>query len=95
MSEPTILRRDHGRVAVLTINRPHVRNAIDMATIRLLGDEVHALGRDDAVRVLVLTGSGEVAFSSGGDMTEMVTFSPLSADTLMEAWQETLARVER
>ena len=95
MSEPTILRRDHGRVAVLTINRPHVRNAIDMATIRLLGDEVHALGRDDAMRVLVLTGSGEVAFSSGGDMTEMVTFSPLSADTLMEAWQETLARVER
>lgn len=95
MTEPTVLASTQGRVRVLTLNRPHVRNAIDTPTIRLLGAEIRAAAGDDTVRVVVLTGAGDVAFSAGGDIAEMTTFSPLSADTLMAAWQDTLTAIER
>lgn len=95
MTEPNILRQDHGRVAVLTINRPRIRNAIDTATMRQLGAAVGAIAEDSAIRVVVVTGAGDIAFSAGGDMSEMISFSPLKADVLMESWQQTLERVER
>lgn len=95
MSEPTILRHDEGRVAVLTINRPRVRNAMDIAAMRLLGEECARAGTDAAIRVIVITGAGDVAFSAGGDMAEMITFTPLASDTVMDVWQTTLERIER
>lgn len=95
MTEATMLRADHGRVAVLTINRPRIRNALDIATMRTIGEMIGAIARDDAIRVVVITGAGDVAFSAGGDMAEMITFSPLKADVLMESWQDTLERIER
>lgn len=95
MSEATLLQEVRGRVALVTINRPAVRNALDTATMWTLGDMIDALARDKSVGVVVITGAGEVAFSAGGDMAEMITFSPLKADVLMECWQSTLERIER
>jgi enoyl-CoA hydratase len=95
MSEATILRSDEGAVAVLTINRPHVRNAIDTATMRLLGEHVRALGDDDAIRVIVITGAGDKAFSAGGDMSEMLGFGAIASDTEVAVWQETNEIIER
>ncbi len=95
MSDAEILRRDEGRVAVLTINRPHVRNAIDTATMRLLGEHLRAVRRDASVRVVVVTGAGDAAFSAGGDIAEMSTFAGLAADAAMECWEETLELIAR
>jgi enoyl-CoA hydratase len=95
MSEPTILRRDHGRVAVVTVNRPAVLNALDIPTIRLLNREIAAIGEDPAVRVVVLTGAGDRAFSAGGDIAEMATMSGLATDQVMAAWQTTLETIAR
>lgn len=95
MSDPKLLRLDDGHVTTLTINRPHVRNAIDTETMRLIEDAVRTLGRDDTVHVIVLTGAGDIAFSAGGDMKEMQEFSALSSDRLMEVWQTGLEVIER
>ena len=95
MSEATILRRDEGAVAVLTINRAHVRNAIDTSTLRLLGEHVRALAEEEANRVVVITGAGDVAFSAGGDMSEMLGFGAIAADTEVAVWQETNEIIER
>jgi enoyl-CoA hydratase len=95
MDEPTLLKRTHNRVAVLTINRPQVRNALDIATIRLLGKHVTELAAEDEFRTILITGRGDQAFSAGGDIAEMTTFSPLSADQLMTSWQITLESIER
>src|SRR5713101_1984765 len=95
MGEQTVIRRTEARVAVLTINRPEVRNAIDTATIRLLGEHIDGIASDAQVRVVVITGAGDLAFSAGGDIAEMTSFSPLSADTIMIGWQATLERIER
>src|SRR5436305_12226992 len=55
----------------IRFNRPEKMDAIGARTRRQLADAIKQAERDDAVRVVVLTGSGR-AFSSGADVTEMV-----------------------
>lgn len=61
---------DDGPVRSLVIDRQHRRNALDTTTVAAMVDAVTAADADPAVRVLVLTGSGDVAFSSGIDLKE-------------------------
>ena len=61
---------NEGGVAWIRINRPEKMNAIGAATRKQLSDAIKQAERDDAVRVVVLTGTGR-AFSSGADVTEM------------------------
>ena len=63
--------RDH--VAFLTLNRPEVLNAIDIATRDALWLALDAIEADDDVRVVVFRGAGERAFSAGADLTEFGT----------------------
>jgi len=60
-----------GGVGWIRLNRPEKMNAIGALTRKQLGDAIKQAERDDAVRVVVLAGSGR-AFSSGADVTEMV-----------------------
>src|SRR5713226_7694323 len=57
-------------VAWIRLNRPEKMNAIGALTRQQLSDAIKQAERDDAVRVVVLTGSGR-AFCSGADVTEM------------------------
>lgn len=59
-----------GRVAVITINRPEVRNAFDLQTYRAVSQALSEV-RDSDFRAVVLTG-GSYCFSAGGDVTTMV-----------------------
>jgi 2-(1,2-epoxy-1,2-dihydrophenyl)acetyl-CoA isomerase len=58
-------------VGWIRLNRPEKMNAIGTLTRGQLGDAIKQAERDDAIRVVVLTGSGR-AFCSGADVTEMV-----------------------
>ena len=60
-----------GAIGLIRFNRPEKMNAIGALTRKQLGEAIKQAERDDAVRVVVLTGSGR-AFSSGADVTEMV-----------------------
>ncbi len=55
-------------VATITIDRPQKRNALNVTVMRELREAVALARADDAVRVLVLTGAGDKAFSAGGDL---------------------------
>jgi enoyl-CoA hydratase/carnithine racemase len=57
-----------GAAAVLTIDRPQRRNAVDAATARLLRRGFDDFEADDRARVLVLTGAGGEAFCAGADL---------------------------
>ncbi|HKU97255.1 MAG TPA: enoyl-CoA hydratase/isomerase family protein [Vineibacter sp.] len=92
----TILTRMDESVRIITINRPRVRNAIDTATMRALGEVVATAEADAAARVLIITGAGDIAFSAGGDMAEMrQSPSLIACDLDMRVWQDTLGRIER
>lgn len=58
-------------VAVVTINRPKVLNALDHQTIAELDDAIERLGADDSIRAIVITGAGDRAFVSGADIGEL------------------------
>ena len=59
-----------GRVALITLNRPHADNAITTAMGAALTDAVEEIAVRTAVRVVVLTGAGDRAFSVGSDLRE-------------------------
>ncbi len=59
------------RVATIMIDRPKVMNAIRYHTMLEIKDALDDIEADDAVRVVVLTGAGDRAFVSGGDITIM------------------------
>jgi enoyl-CoA hydratase/carnithine racemase len=67
MTEPVLVTEIDGGVAVLTMNRPAVKNALDRALVAALGERIEAVGADTAVRAVVLTGAGG-AFCSGADL---------------------------
>ena len=60
---------DH--IAVITINRPKVLNALDVPTLLELETVFDRLERNDDVRVIVMTGAGERAFVAGGDIADL------------------------
>jgi enoyl-CoA hydratase len=67
----TILSERAGAIAVVTLNRPKVLNALNAVMVRELREAFAELDADDAVRCVVLTGSGERAFAAGADISEL------------------------
>ena len=67
MSEIILVEKD-GPVALLTLNRPEKLNALDYQLIDRLMAVLDVVEDDDGTRVLILTGAGERAFSSGADI---------------------------
>jgi enoyl-CoA hydratase len=73
--ENLTLERD-GPVAVLTINRQKVLNALSTPTMDELRRAVLDVKNDEAVRVLIITGAGEKAFVAGADINELAVQTP-------------------
>ncbi|MCA8977208.1 MAG: 3-hydroxyacyl-CoA dehydrogenase/enoyl-CoA hydratase family protein [Planctomycetes bacterium] len=65
---PVVLRHDQDGIAVLTIRRPKVLNALDQAVFEELRTRFEECDRDPAVKGIVLTGFGKKAFVSGADV---------------------------
>ena len=66
----TIIVDQADGVAVITLNRPAVLNALSASLLTELKDAMDALDVDPGVRVLILTGAGEKAFAAGADIAE-------------------------
>ena len=65
-----VLVHSHAGIALIQLNRPDKLNAIGAVMRQQLSDAIKQAERDDAVRVVVITGAGR-AFSAGGDIAEM------------------------
>jgi enoyl-CoA hydratase/carnithine racemase len=63
-----VLRERRGHIEILTINRPEARNAINGAVSRAMSSIMDELGDDGDCWVVILTGSGDKAFSAGMDL---------------------------
>jgi enoyl-CoA hydratase/carnithine racemase len=77
--EPVLYER-RGAAALVTIDRPHRRNAVDGPTARALRDAFERFEGEEDARAMVLTGAGELAFCAGADLKAIDTF----ADRLLD-----------
>jgi enoyl-CoA hydratase len=72
----------HGRVAVLTINRPAVLNALNHQTLVELLQAVRSIALDEKIGGAIITGGGQKAFAAGADIKELAAMTPLGAQAL-------------
>ncbi|HEX5365104.1 MAG TPA: enoyl-CoA hydratase-related protein [Acidimicrobiales bacterium] len=72
MPEPHLLVEIEDGVAVLTMNRPEKRNALSPEMVVRMASAWHAVRDDPAIRVAVLTGTGDRAFCSGADLGRLI-----------------------
>jgi len=68
--ETLLVERD-GPIAVITINRPKVLNALNATVLAELGNAMAELEKDPSARAVVMTGAGEKAFVAGADIGEL------------------------
>ena len=71
MSEANILVEIDAGIAVVTMNRPHAMNALSAGLRRDLAAAMRSLEADASVRVVILTGAGDRAFTAGLDLKEL------------------------
>ena len=91
--ETLLLERADG-IAVVTVNRPKVLNALNAQTLDELRRTVLALRSDESVRCIILTGAGEKAFVAGADINELAVQSPVSGREHALAGQHVLNLIE-
>lgn len=68
VTETVLVSYPHEHVAVVTLNRGEVANAVDRAMTEALAGAVFAVESDPTIRAVVLTGSGDRAFCAGADL---------------------------
>ena len=94
MSFDNLLLERDGAVAVLSINRPKVLNALNTRTISELREAVLELQGDAAVRAVILTGAGERSFVAGADITELANAPGVQLKEYAERGQYVLDLIE-
>ena len=82
-------------LAVVTVNRPKVLNALNASTIGELREAVGTLGADGTVRAVIVTGAGKKAFVAGADIVELAQLEPVRARELAQRGQELCEFLER
>lgn len=86
MSED-ILLSNHGRVAVITLNRPQRLNAWTTPMRNAIIEALERFDADDSVAAIIMTGAGNRAFSAGQDLSEAHDFDGERAVAWVKEWQ--------
>lgn len=82
------------QIAIITIARPKVLNALNAPTMKELHRAFEAVRDDDDVRVAIVTGEGEKAFVAGADITEFSALSAIGAEALAVRGQAVFSLIE-
>jgi enoyl-CoA hydratase/carnithine racemase len=85
-TDRTVQRSIQGAIATITLNRPHVRNALTRDMIERLIETMHELATNPAIRVVVLTGA-DPAFCAGDDLRDATSQSPQEFAAVVEQLQ--------
>jgi enoyl-CoA hydratase/carnithine racemase len=94
MTYENILLEKKNSIAYVTVNRPKVLNALSLATMEELGAAFLEIKDDSAIRVAILTGSGEKAFVAGADIGELAKQDPVSGKKFAHRGQAVLDLIE-
>ncbi len=90
MNYENILISIEEKIATVTINRPEKLNALNKETISDLSKAIKLLSKNEDVRIIILTGSGEKAFVAGADISEFANYTIVEGVQLAAEGQESL-----
>ena len=94
MNFENIILEKKNRIAYVTVNRPKVLNALNMATMEELRTAFHDIKNDAAIRVVIFTGAGEKAFVAGADIAELAKHDAVSGKQYTQRGQSVLNLIE-
>jgi len=94
MAYENILYEVKDGIAVITFNRPKALNALNGALLDELTQALDGIAGDEAIRVLVLTGTGEKSFVAGADITEIAQCNTLQAKLFARKGQSVVSRLQ-
>ena len=92
--EELVLENIEGHVALLTLNRPRVMNALNFPMLRALKEKIEGLWFDRGVRVVMVTGAGEKAFCAGADLKERATLLEKEVKEYIRTIRDTFTMLE-
>ncbi len=92
--ENVLVEKKEG-IGYITVNRPKVMNALSIKTVHELIDAFQAMGGDDEVKAVILTGSGDKSFVAGADIPEFQNLTPDEARDYAVRGQRLLSIIER
>jgi enoyl-CoA hydratase len=72
MTMPALLFEVRNQIAYLTLNRPAVHNSLNPELVLQLADAWQRVNEDEGIRVAIVTGAGDKAFSAGADLARMI-----------------------
>lgn len=90
-----IVLEKEDRIAKIKINRPHKLNALDMETLEELSMALKELETAEDVRVLIITGAGEKAFSAGFELQANFDFSHAKMLWITSKGNEVFSQIEK
>src|SRR5690348_18154455 len=88
LSTDVVLVERRSAVGIITLNRPRVLNAINRAMIERVRAALEQFETDDDIRAVILTASGERAFSSGADIHETAAEPRDAPPRLSDLWHD-------
>jgi enoyl-CoA hydratase len=94
MQNENILVEVSDAIAVITLNRPKVLNALNAALFAELDAALDVLAANDAVRAVIITGAGEKAFAAGADISELGAVNAVEGQTLSTRGQRVFGKME-
>ncbi len=94
MNFENILLEKKNSIAYVTVNRPKVLNALNMATMEELRAAFHDIKNDSSIRVVIFTGAGEKAFIAGADIAELAKHDAVSGKEYTHRGQSVLNLIE-
>jgi len=94
MNFENVLLEKKNSIAYVTVNRPKVLNALNMATMEELRAAFHEIKGDKDIRVVILTGAGEKAFVAGADIGELAKQDAVTGKEYTHRGQNVLNLIE-
>src|SRR5438128_9693841 len=88
------IERRLDNIAIITINRPEVLNAINVDVIAELSQAIDIVSADDSVKVVIITGKGERSFCAGADIRYVININAIEAERYASSVHDMLNKIE-
>ena len=94
MNFANLILEKKAATAYVTVNRPKVLNALNVATVTELGQVFSEIQKDESTRTVILTGAGEKAFVAGADISELADLDEASGKEFARSGQAVFDQIE-